>query len=67
MDSPMFFFQVPELHEFHHHFHESLKRQVGTITTIILLLIRILIINILIITIIIIIRWTVGTRQGTRG
>ena len=67
--SPLFSSPVPELHEFHHHFHESLKRQVGPITTIILLLIviiRILIILILIITIIII-RWTVGTRQGTRG
>ena len=66
MDSPLFSSQVPELHEFHHHFHESLKRQVGPITTITLLLLRILIILILIITIIII-RWTVGTRQGTRG
>jgi len=27
-DFDVIFFKVPELHEFHHHFHESLKRQV---------------------------------------
>ena len=42
MDSPLLLFQVPELHEFHHHFHESLKRQVGFITTITRLLVIII-------------------------